>query len=506
MKNILQFLEADAKNYENKTAFKDSEEELTYGQLCNASKSLGTALSAVNTKNMPIAIYLDKSVKVIASMFGIVYSGNFYVVIDSEMPAERINKIFSTLNPVAVITDEKQIKAAEKLDFEGEIFIYGDAVHTPINVQLLNDIRAGQIDTDPLYALYTSGSTGMPKGAVVSHRSVIAYSEWVCDTFDISSSVIFGNQTPFYFSMSVTDIYSTLRSGATLVIVPKPYFTFPIKLVDFLNENRVNTIYWVPSAISIVSNMKLFKYAKPQYLEKVLFAGEVMPTKQLNYWIDNLDSSIMYANLYGPTETTDICTYYILNRRFRDDEPLPIGNHCNNCDVMIVKEDGSAAEKGEEGELYVRGSFLAQGYYNNPEKTAEAFVQNPLNSNYPETVYKTGDLVKENERGEIMYITRRDFQIKHMGYRIELGEIETAAGSMENMNEAACLFDKEKDKIVLIYRALKTDDADVVKYLSTKLPPYLMPGRLIKVKQMPHNQNGKIDRVNLKKLINQSLH
>lgn len=503
MKNILQFLEANAANFENKTAFRDSEEELSYGQLCRISKKLGTALSAVNTKNKPIAIYLDKSVKVIASMFGIVYSGNFYVVIDSEMPAERINKIFGTLHPVALITDAKYLETAKQLDFSGRIFIYNDAVQTQVNEQLLNDIRVSQIDTDPLYALYTSGSTGVPKGAVVSHRSVIAYSEWVSDTFAISSSSVFGNQTPFYFSMSVTDIYSTLRSGATLVIIPKQYFSFPIKLVDFLNENRVNTIYWVPSAISIVSNMKLFKYAKPKYLEKVLFAGEVMPTKQLNYWIDNLDSNIMYANLYGPTETTDICTYYVLDRKFRDDEPLPIGKHCNNCDVMIVKADGSRAEKGEEGELYVRGSFLACGYYNNPKKTAEAFVQNPLNSAYPETVYKTGDLVKENGRGEIMYITRRDFQIKHMGYRIELGEIETAAGSMKNMNEAACLFDKEKDKIVLIYRADKTDDSDVIKYLSTKLPPYLMPGRLIKVKQMPHNQNGKIDRVNLKKLINE---
>ena len=130
-------------------------------------------------------------------------------------------------------------------------------------------------------------------------------------------------------------------------------------------------------------------------------------------------TNALFANLFGPTETTDICTYYIVDRKFSDGETLPIGRACDNCDVFAVKEDGTAANIGEEGELYARGSFLAMGYYNNPEKTAAAFVQNPLNTAYPETVYKTGDLVKRNENGELIYISRKDFQIKHMGYRIE---------------------------------------------------------------------------------------
>ena len=333
-------------------------------------------------------------------------------------------------------------------------------------------MRDRQIDTDPLYALYTSGSTGVPKGAVLNHRNVIAYSKWSADTFNIDENTVFGNQTPFYFSMSVTDIYSTLRTGATLVIIPKAFFAFPIKLVEFLNENKVNTIYWVPSAISIVANLKLFKFAKPEYLKTVLFAGEVMPTKQLNYWINNLDKDILYANLYGPTETTDICTYYVVDRPFRDDEPLPIGRHCDNCDVVIVNEKGEEAKVGEEGELFVRGSFLSAGYYNNPEKTAAAFVQNPLNKAYPETVYKTGDLVKMNEKGEILYICRRDYQIKHMGYRIELGEIEAAASAVDGMKESVCVYDEKNDKIVLIYSAAKTNDEKVLAQLKTKLTDY----------------------------------
>lgn len=502
MKNILQFIEQNAVKYRDKVAFLDIENSVTYGELLSYAKKIGTAVSAVNTKNRPVAVYLDKSVRVLNSMFGAVYSGNFYVVIDSEMPIDRINKIFNTLNPVAVITDEKYLEKSKELDFNGKTFIYDEIVNCEIDENKLNEIREKQVDTDPLYALFTSGSTGVPKGAVISHKSVIAYSKWVVDTFNINSETVFANQTPFYFSMSVTDVYSTIRTGATLTIIPKVYFSFPMKLVEFLNENKVNTIYWVPSAISIVSNLKLFKYAKPEYLKTVLFAGEVMPTKQLNYWIENLDEDVLFANLYGPTETTDICTYYVVNRKFKDDEPLPIGTHCDNCDVFIVNEKGEEAKKGEEGELFVRGSFLAEGYYNNPEKTADAFVQNPLNPYYPETVYKTGDLVKENEFGEIMYITRKDFQIKHMGYRIELGEIETAASSMEKIEECAALYDKENDKIVLVYQGRKVEDVDLIKYLGTKLPSYLMPNKYIKLKQMPHNQNGKIDRINLKSIIN----
>lgn len=501
MKNILEFLENAANRFPDKTAFAEEGRALSYAELLDGAQRVGSALSAMGSKNQPVCVYMDKGVNTLVSMMGVVYSGNFYVVLDGEMPPERINKIFTTLKPRAIIAGEGFEEKAQSLEFCGEVFSLSALLEAEVNSAALAKIRAVQIDTDPLYALYTSGSTGVPKGAIINHRNVIAYSEWVCNEFDFSSETVFANQTPFYFSMSVTDIYSTLRCGATLHIIPKIYFSFPIKLIEFLNNNEVNTIYWVPSAISIVSNYKLFDYAKPQQLKKVLFAGEVMRTKPLNYWINNLPEDVLFANLFGPTETTDICTFYKVNRKFSDDEPLPIGTHCDNCDVMIINENGKLAEPGEEGELYVRGSFLAGGYYNNPEKTAEAFVQNPLNSAYPETVYKTGDLVKLNELGEILYITRRDFQIKHMGYRIELGEIEAAAGVIADINEVACVFDAPNDKIVFIYSGKKLDEGDIMKSLRERLPEYLMPNRIIRMKNMPHNQNGKIDR----KLLMQNL-
>ena len=218
-----------------------------------------------------------------------------------------------------------------------------------------------------------------------------------------------------------------------------------------------------------------------------------MPVKPLNYWRKNLPNAL-FANLFGPTETTDICTYYIVDRPFSDGETLPIGRACDNCKVFILNENGKEAKAGEEGELYAAGSFLSMGYYNNPEKTAAAFVQNPLNDAYPETVYKTGDLVKQNENGEIIYISRKDFQIKHMGYRIELGEIEAAAYTAEGVSSAAAVYDKTEDSIILIYEGRQKNTDEVGTALKNRLPHYMLPQRIIRIKAMPINANGKTDR------------
>jgi acyl-coenzyme A synthetase/AMP-(fatty) acid ligase len=297
--------------------------------------------------------------------------------------------------------------------------------------------------------------------------------------------------------MSVLDLYSTLKSGATMHLIPAMYFSFPLRLLEYMQKKRVNTIYWVPSALSIVANMKALDRVELPDLKKILFAGEVMPMKQLNVWRRHFPDAL-FANLYGPTEITDICTYYILDREFEDYESLPIGYPCANTDILIITEDGRAAEDGEEGELCVRGSFLSHGYYNNPEKTSQVFVQNPLNPWYPELIYKTGDLVKKNERGEIIYLTRKDFQIKHMGYRIELGEIETAVGAVNGVRSCACVYESESDQIILYYEGEEMTDKEMIAAVKNQLPVYMHPNRIIHMDVMPHNANGKIDRIALK--------
>lgn len=501
IKSILQLLEISASKYPNKIAFADTSKEVTYQEFLKTSKKIGSALTNLQQINAPIAIYIDKNVKCLEAMMGTLYSGNFYTILDTASPKERLNNIIETLEPIAIITDQKNLEKAKQLESSTQtIYIYEELIEEEINESLLKEINQKMIDTDPMYILFTSGSTGVPKGTVISHKSVLAYIHWVKEAFDINENTIFGSQTPFYFSMSVTDIFTTILTGATFYIIPKMYFSFPVKLLEFLNEKKINTIYWVPSALSIVANLKALDEVKLPYLQKVLFAGEVMPTKQLNIWIEHLPN-VLFANLYGPTETTDICTYYVVDRKFENSESLPIGKHCDNCNVMIINEEGKLAKQGEEGELCVRGSFLAQGYYYNPVQTQKVFVQNPLNQAYPEIIYKTGDIVKENEKGEIIYLSRKDFQIKHMGYRIELGEIETAINAIEGIILCACVYDTVNSKIVLFYQGNKLDKKELLEQAKQRLPNYMCPNEIICLDKMPYNANGKIDRKKLKEMI-----
>lgn len=498
MKNILEYFETTTEKYPAKTGFTDSEREASFTEVMDRAKAIGSYLAGSGSRR-PVAILIDKSVNCIDAMLGTLYAGDFYIVVDVHSPMDRIENILKVLDTPMIITDVQSEQLAK--DLQVEYCLYENIIKTKEDKELLNRVRAEMCDMDTAYILFTSGSTGMPKGTVISHRALISYVNWVTDEFGFDEHTSFGSQTPLYFSMSVTDLYSTIRCGCTYHIIPKKYFSFPLNLIGFLNDHQVNTIYWVPTAISILSNWKAFDAAKPEYLEKVLFAGEVMPTKQLNYWIHTLDSKIVYANLFGPTETTDICTFYVVDREFADDESLPIGKPCDNCDAFIINEKGEPAKNGEEGELFVRSTFMADGYYKNPEKTKEAFVQNPLNDCYPEKVYRTGDIVKYNERGELIYISRKDFQIKRHGYRIELGEIEAGANSVEKVKACVCIYDKEKESLVLVYEGGVKDPEVIREAVRKKVPPYMMPDQVVRVRQMPQNANGKIDRKKLKELI-----
>ena len=500
-KNILQYLEKTTMNFPNKIAFADIKREVTYFEFVQNAKKIGSSLLAyISITNQPVAILLDKNVQCLESMMGVLYSGNFYTILDTTSPNERLSVILNTLKPIAIITDQKNLAKAKELEFNGNIYLYEEVANSKIEEKKLLAVMEKMIDTNPMYILFTSGSTGIPKGTVISHKAVIAYSNWLKDAFSIDENTIWGSQTPFYFSMSISDIFTTMLTGATFYIIPKMYFSFPVKLLQFLNEKQINTIYWVPSALCIVANLKALDEVKLPYLKKVLFAGEVMPTKQLNIWIKYLPDTL-FANLYGPTETTDICTYYVIDRKFEDIQNLPIGKACNNCDVMIIKEDGTKASQGEEGELCVRGSFLAMGYYNNQEKTNAVFIQNPLNTAYPEIIYKTGDIVKENEIGEILYLSRKDFQIKHMGYRIELGEIETAINSIEGIITCAGVYDTINSKIVLFYQGNHLEEKELLEQAKVRLPNYMCPNEIHWLVHMPYNANGKIDRTKLKSMI-----
>lgn len=490
--NLISCLESVANSFPDNIVISDEYVAVRYRDLIRHVRCVASSVAAFHYRNKPIMVFMDRKVSCITAMLGIVFSGNFYVVADTEMPEDRLKKIMDSLSPAAVLTDVYHSKKIEDLVKNVPVILYEKAVCTMVDMESLNKIRRSVVDTDPVYALYTSGSTGQPKGAIVSHRAVMSYTQWFIKTFDITEKTVFGSQTPLYFSMSVSDLYSALRTGGRYQMIPKKMFSFPGALIEYMNQYYVNTIYWVPSALSIVAYWDVLSYITPVYLEKVLFAGETMPNKQLNYWRKYFPD-IMYANLFGPTETTDICCYYIVDREFADDEILPIGRPCGNCGILIVDEKDQEADRGE---LLVKGSFLAEGYYNDPERTAVAFTQNPLNREYPERVYRTGDLVFRDKNGELKYLGRKDFQIKHMGYRIELGEIETVVCAIEQIKTCACFYDKERAKIVLVYEG-KIHQGMLAELIKKQLPVYMQPGRYIQIEQMPYNANGKVDRTAL---------
>lgn len=496
--NVLEWLEFSAKRVPEKTALQDEQEQITFKEYHDKSIGIAEAIleAGYGTKK-PVVVYIEKGVKVLVSFMGIVYSGNFYSPIDTEMPAARVNKILEILKPELVITTKELEKEFRAFDYHGKFLFYEETKEKEESLIVQNAVSS-IIDTDLLYVLFTSGSTGVPKGVCITHRSVIDYIDWVTGMFGITEQDSFGNQAPFYFDNSILDIYSAMKSGAVLHIIPQKLFSQPVLLLEYLKMHKINTIFWVPSALIVVSRLKALRNVDMTgTLKRVLFCGEVMPNKQLNIWRKYLPD-VVYANLYGPTEITDACTYYIVDRKFGDDEPLPMGYPMRNTDIMVLDEDDCLVTDTDiVGELCVRGTGLSTGYYRNPEKTQAAFVQNPLNNIYEEKIYRTGDLVKYNERHELVYLSRKDFQIKHMGHRIELGEIETAVSSLPGVSLCCCLYDEKHSRIVLfIDKNMKKDEIN--QQLKRMIPEYMLPGKIIVRKEMPVNANGKIDRVKLK--------
>ncbi|MBR2779295.1 MAG: amino acid adenylation domain-containing protein [Firmicutes bacterium] len=498
-RSVVEYLERSAARFPDKTAVDDGSTALTYRQLRSGARRIGAALAErVQAVREPVAVFLDKTAESIMAFQGVLYSGNFYCPLDSEMPPDRIRAILSVTDPKVILTDEAHRAAAEQFAGAARIETMEELLALPEHPgreESVDRILSGCTETDPLYVLFTSGSTGVPKGVLVSHRVIINYAEWLEETFSMDSEVVIGNQAPLYFDISMHDTYGAFYFGGTLVIIPPALFSFPARLIEFMNEKKISSILWVPSAMGIFAALKAFRSGLPQYLQTVMFAGEVLPRRNLDYWMEHLPDTV-FANLYGPTETF-VCTGYICDGTEPAGEPMPIGKPIANSTALLLTEDGREAAPGETGELCLRGSCLATGYYNNPEKTGEVFVQNPLQAKYPDRIYRTGDLVKYNEQGDLIYLSRRDNQIKHMGYRIELGEIETAGYGIPEIRDCVCFYDYSRKRIVFCYDGAEIEKKSLRAALAEKIPSYMMPGRFIHLDALPHNANGKIDRKKL---------
>lgn len=499
--SAVELLDVAAGKYGERVAFRDAADEITFSGLQSLSRRLATALmkSTDTGRTRPVMVYMPKSIKSIVTFMGSMYAGSPYVPMDYAVPLARFSATAQNLCPTAVITDEAGKEKLDSLGLDVAVLVYDELIGCDADNSLIDTVLNTATDLDAAYIMYTSGSTGTPKGVTISHRAVLDYTKWLTDTFAITQDSVIGMQSAFHFDNSVFDMFAALFTGCTTVIIPEVLFMYPEKLFDFLDEEKISIIFWVPTVMISVANSGILSRKKLESLKLILFAGEVMPIRQLNEWIDNYPDC-KFVNMYGPTEATDIVLYYVVDRKFTAGETLPIGIPCANMKALILDADGKPCKKGEQGELCIGGSGISSGYWNSPEITERAFIQNPLNNKYCDRLYRTGDLVYEAEDGNIIFCGRADSQIKLRGNRIELGDIEAAAAAMDNIKNCCVMFSHETEEIFLF---LETD-AEIVQRkfnmeLKKVLPAYMIPQKIVSMESFPHTPSGKIDRQLLKK-------
>ncbi|MDR2131768.1 MAG: AMP-binding protein [Clostridiales Family XIII bacterium] len=496
-RNILEYLEDISETYRDCAAFSDETESLTFGALRARARAVGSGLLQCG-RNGAIAVFMERGPSMIAAFFGVVYSGNYYIPLEKEMSQSRISAILDGAAPAFMICDEKTEALAKELDYAGRVLSIGELMASKTDEEGLSRVSARALDVDPVYVVFTSGSTGLPKGVVACHRNVIDYAEALGAVLRPDARSVFGMQVPLYVDACLKEICCGLKYGAKTVFIPKKLFMTPIRLVEFLNRHGVNTVCWVVSALTLISGTGTLEKAVPR-LHTIAFGSEVFPSKQFALWRKALPKA-RWINLYGPTECTGMSCYYEVPDDFDADMPIPIGKAFQNSEVFLIDDGVLVNEAERPGELYIRGAGVTLGYFNGFEKTREAFVQNPAHANYPEIVYRTGDIAKYDERGELVYIGRRDNQIKHMGYRIELAEIEAAAAKLDAVEEACCVFLEERDRIALCY-AGSVSEKTVASGMRKLLPRYMEPAIYLRIAVLPRTNNGKLDRAAVRGLV-----
>ena len=494
--SVLKWLDRTAADYSEKTVFTDHESRLTFEMLDRYSKAIGTFLSTKTAPYSPVVVMSGRHVLTPAYFLGVVRAGCFYAPMDASMPAARLNQILQVIKAEYMLVDRENAPLARTLDFAGEIIVAEDILDTEPDEALL-EARASQLTGEsPLYVIFTSGSTGRPKGVITSHQSLMCYIDAVCKVLDIRDSDVLGNQSPLDYIAAVRDIYIPVKTGASAVILPRNEFSMPAKLFETLNANRVTTLCWSVAGVELPAKLGAFDVTKPEYVTKVCFSGSVISCKYLRIWQDNLPEAL-FVNQYGPTEATASCTYYVVTQKVEDSTVLPIGIPYENYRILLLNEDHTQTAVGEIGEICVAGPVLALGYYGDPEKTRESFLQNPLNTKYRELIYKTGDLGRLREDGILEFHGRKDRQIKHMGHRIELGEIEETARQIPGVEECSALYYKEKELLYLFYAGEATAK-EIALHFRKVLPAFMVPRKIVHLASVPRLPNGKVDMQTLK--------
>lgn len=506
--HLLDYFEQTVNLKKDSIAVRHNDEEISFINLKDKAEKFGAYLSEVidDCINVPIAVFLPKEINTIIADIGIMYSSNPFMNLDVKTPKERIKNILNLTKPAAIVTNKKFSKALFDVDIPMIVIDDLDWSNMEFKEEILINKRNGLIDTDPFCLINTSGSTGTPKGVVLNHRSFFDFIAVSNKRFGFNGTEVMGSLSPIVFDIYDFELCMLMCNGSQLVLLDAMLAAFPARLLEKLEESHVNFIFWVPTIMVNIANMGILDKISLPDLKLVWFAGEVFPTKQFLVWYDKFPNTI-FANLYGPIEITLDCTYYVVEERPVESEPLPIGIPYRNTDILILNDENKRCAINEEGELCVRGTSLAMGYYNNPEKTAAVFTQNPLNRSYPETIYRTGDMAYMREDGNIMFKGRKDNLIKHMGYRIELGEIEhVIENELKLVKHCCAVYQYSKKEIVLYYQNdEKLTEKSFRAVISKSFPAYMVPTIYVKMEELPRNTNGKIDRLLLKRKANEEI-
>ena len=491
--NVLEYLERTAARFPDRVAFADGTCARTFSELLRGSRQLGAALHAqLGAIRRPVAVFGDQTVSAILGFLGVLQSGNFYVPINPKLPPRKRDEMLARISPAAVLFAPEEAGAVRDIACACPVLPTDCAEGAQELPPLPVELRARILDVDPAYMIFTSGSTGTPKGIVISHRSVIDFTDWYVRTMDLRETDVLANQAPLFFDLSVKNLYGTLATGAQTRLLEKKFFLFPTLLLQELNRVGVTVLSWATSAFHLTANSGVLEGRTIPTLRLAVVGGEALRAKQLNLWRRAVPQA-RYVQLYGPTEVTVDCTCYFIDREFADGEPIPIGRACENKEILLLDAAGREVPPGRSGELCVRGSGLALGYYGEPEKTDRVFTQNPAHNNYRDWIYHTGDYARLGEDGNYYFLSREDRQIKHGGYRIELGEIEAAISGVAGVSAAICLYDGEADRILCFYQGEPAQDA-LAGELRQRLARYMLPNRYYRMEALPLTANGKIDR------------
>ncbi len=499
IQNCMEYLERAAEKFPDKPAFIDDKEAATFHEMMIDSMKIGSALKQYDMHKEPVVILMDaRHVPFLKAMFGVLYAGCFYIPLDTSSPNERLQAIFNNLNPSLIICDEKAAAAKEVLGDKYKFVEYDSLIGAEIDEEYLEKIRVQSNFYDLLFIMYTSGSTGVPKGVVHTHADLIYYSEFTYKRYPFDENTVFGNQSPFYYANCLLDIYPPLAIGASVYVMPASLLTFPKKMVEYLKENKINELCMTPSSFTAIAEAGVLEPDCLPDMEFILPSGEIANWKSMQQWVVAASKKGKFWNFYGSTELLSVALWTV-DRDFDAGDIIPSGDPYRSTHVIIADEECHEMPQGEKGEILIHNPWMFSGYYNDKDRTAAAFVTDPLGKGWNETFFRTGDMGFINEYGQLVVVGRKDAMIKHKGYRMELGEVEYAAKGVDGCSDCCAILDKESGEIFMFYvgsieeKALKNE----IKII---LPKFAMPENIIHVDSFPHNANGKADRLALARM------